>query len=70
LMHYGTDDQWNISPSGALTSILNTLGVESLKISSGARYVKGKKIKIGGDYCRGLGEYILVSHCDHVGVAG
>ncbi len=69
LIYYNANNQWSISPSGALASILDSLGLETIELKTSTRYVKGKKIGIDRSRCKERKEYVLVALKDHIGVA-
>lgn len=69
LIYYNASNQWSISPSGALASILDSMGLESVEINTSIKYVKGKKIEIDKSRCIEGKEYILVALRNHIGIA-
>lgn len=67
ILYYGADSSWGLIPSGALASILSSLGAEPVQVSHRGR-LKGKSISIPPDVCRDR-KYVLVRADDFIGVA-
>jgi hypothetical protein len=64
-----SNGSWLVIPSGALASIIESIGGEVIELNITEKYIKNKKLQLDRKLCLSGSKYVLISHREYVGVA-